>query len=37
LNKILSEGTGSTKQRQLYNSSKNFEYVIKTLKEKFYY
>ena len=36
LDKILSGGTGSTKQRKLYNGSKNFEYVLKTLKEQFY-
>ena len=36
LNKILSEGTGSTKQRKLYNNSKNFRHVLKTLKEQFY-
>ena len=36
LDKILSEGTGSTKQRKLYNTSKNFEYVLKNLKEQFY-
>ena len=36
LDKILSGGTGSTKQRKLYNGSKNFAYVLKTLKEQFY-
>ncbi|HJN84087.1 MAG TPA: YbdK family carboxylate-amine ligase [Candidatus Pelagibacter bacterium] len=33
---ILNDYTGSTKQRNLYNRSKNFQYVIKDLKEKFY-
>ena len=36
LDKILDVGTGSTKQRRLYNSSRNFGYVLKTLKEQFY-
>jgi len=36
LDKILSEGAGSTKQRKLYNNSKNFGHVLKTLKEQFY-
>ena len=35
LEKILNGGTGSTKQRELYDSSKNFEYVLKSLKEQF--
>ena len=33
---ILNDSTGSTKQRNLYNKSKNFQYVLKDLKEKFY-
>ncbi len=33
---ILSEGTGSTKQRRLYKNSGSFEYMIKYLKENFY-
>jgi len=36
LEKILNTGTGSEKQRKLYASSKNFELMIKTLKEQFY-
>jgi len=36
LEKILNHNTGSTKQRNLYNKSKNFQYVIKNLKEEFY-
>jgi carboxylate-amine ligase len=36
LEKILNDKTGSTKQRDLYNKSKNFQYVIKNLKEEFY-
>jgi carboxylate-amine ligase len=36
LEEILNTGTGSTKQRELYNSSKNFEYVLQSLKELFY-
>ena len=36
LEKILNNNTGSTKQRNLYNKSKNFQYVIKNLKEEFY-
>ena len=36
LEEILNGGAGSTKQRELYNSSKNFEYVLQSLKELFY-
>ena len=36
LEEILNTSTGSTKQRELYNSSKNFEYVLQSLKELFY-
>ena len=36
LEKILNDKTGSTKQRNLYNKSKNFQYVLKNLKEQFY-
>ena len=36
LEKILNNNTGSTKQRNLYNKSKNFQYVINNLKEEFY-
>jgi len=36
LEKILNNNTGSTKQRNLYNKSKNFQYVIKNLREEFY-
>jgi len=36
LEEILNSGTGSTKQRELCNSSKNFEYVLQSLKELFY-
>ena len=35
LEKTLNGVTGSTKQRELYDSSKNFEYVLKSLKEQF--
>ena len=31
-----SDKTGSTKQRNLYKKSKNFQYVLKDLKEHFY-
>ena len=37
LEKILNTGSGSNKQRKLYASSKNFEHMLKTLKEQFYY
>jgi len=37
LEKILSNDTGSNKQRKLYSSSKNFEHMLKTLKEQFYH
>ena len=36
LEEILNDSTGSTKQRNLYNKSKKFQYVLKDLKEKFY-
>ena len=36
LEKILNGGTGSIKQRELYNSSKKFEHVLQSLKELFY-
>ena len=36
LEKILNTGSGSNKQRKLYASSKNFEHMLKTLKEQFY-
>mgnify|MGYP003311520495 CR=1 FL=1 len=37
LEKILSNDTGSNKQRKLYASSKSFEHMLKNLKEQFYY
>jgi carboxylate-amine ligase len=36
LEKILNGDTGSTKQRKIYNSSKNFKHMLKSLKEQFY-
>jgi len=33
---ILINGTGATIQRKLYNNSGNFEYMIQSLREKFY-
>ncbi len=36
LEKILNTGTGSNKQRKLYASFKNFEDMLKNLKEQFY-
>ena len=33
---ILLKGTGSSTQRQLYERSRNFKYMIKSLKEQFY-
>ena len=33
---ILNQDTGSTKQRKLYNSSKDFNYMLKSLKDLFY-
>ena len=36
IEKILNCAAGSTKQRELYNSSKNFEYMLQSLKELFY-
>ena len=36
IEEILIQGTGSTKQRELYNSSGNFKYMIQSLKEQFY-
>ena len=36
IEEILKQGTGTTKQRELYYSSGNFKYMIQSLKEKFY-
>ena len=36
LEKIINNDPGSTKQRKIYNSSKNFIYMLKSLKEQFY-
>jgi hypothetical protein len=36
LEEILNTGTGSDKQRKLYASFKNFEHMLKNLKEQFY-
>jgi gamma-glutamyl:cysteine ligase YbdK (ATP-grasp superfamily) len=36
IEEILNQGTGTVKQRELYNSSNNFEYMLQYLKEKFY-
>jgi len=36
LEKILNTGSGSNKQRKLYAGSKNFEHMLKILKEQFY-
>ena len=37
LEKILNTGTGSNKQRKIYAGTKNFEHMLKTLKEQFYH
>ena len=36
IEKILKKGTGSIRQRKLYEQSGSFEYMIKSIKEKFY-
>ena len=36
IEEILKQGTGATKQRELYNNSGNFKYMIQSLKEQFY-
>ena len=36
IEEILNQGTGATKQRELYNSSNNFEYMLQYLKKIFY-
>jgi len=36
LEKILNSDAGSTRQRKIYNSSNNFKYMLKSLKEQFY-
>ena len=36
IEEILSQGTGATKQRELYKKSGNFKYMIQSLKEQFY-
>ena len=33
---ILTKGTGSSKKRELFRTSKSFEFVIRSLKEQFY-
>jgi carboxylate-amine ligase len=36
IEEILNQDTGSAKQRKLYNSSKNFEHMLKSLRDLFY-
>ena len=36
MEKILNQDSGSTKQGKLYNSSNDFNYMLKSLKELFY-
>jgi hypothetical protein len=36
IKEILNQGTGAKKQRELYNSSDNFEYMLQSLKKIFY-
>ena len=36
IQEILNQGTGAAKQRELYNSSNNFEYMQQYLKKLFY-
>ena len=36
IKEILNQGTGAKKQRELYNSSDNFEYRLQSLKKIFY-
>ena len=36
IEEILIKGTGSSRQRQLYERSSNFKYMIKSLKEQFF-
>ena len=36
IEEILNQGTGSTKQRKLYNSSNDFKYMLKSLRQLFY-
>jgi carboxylate-amine ligase len=36
IEKILKNGTGSNKQRELYSASKNFKHMIQLIKEQFY-
>ena len=36
IEEILNQGTGTTKQRKLYDSSKDFNYMLKSLKDLFY-
>jgi len=36
IEEILNKGTGTTKQRKLYDSSKDFNYMLKSLKDLFY-
>ena len=36
LEKILNTEAGSTKQRKIYNSSNNFKYMLRSIKEQFY-
>jgi len=36
IQEILNQGTGTIKQRELYNSSNSFEYMLQYLKKIFY-
>ena len=36
IEKILNSDAGSARQRKIYNSSNNFKYMLKSLKEQFY-
>ena len=36
IKEVLDKGTGSIKQRKLYNNSNNFKYMLQILKETFY-
>ena len=36
IQEILEQGTGALQQREIYNKSGSFEYMIKSMAEQFY-
>jgi len=36
IEEILTQGTGATKQREMYNKSNSFKYMMQSIREQFY-